>query len=102
MLNKSLMVALMGGIIGLASPAFAQDTVSGTHVTNVTTDRVVVTHDVVVSNRVVLPTATGNPRWEHAISGGGAGGAIGGYYINGTTPADNRPLPGGAWPWPYR
>jgi hypothetical protein len=102
-MNKSLVAALVGGIIGLANPAFAQDSGGSSSGADVTTDRVVVTRDVVVTHRVVspaqVPFATLTPGWELANHGGGVGGAIGGYYINGTTRADNRPLPGGTWPY---
>jgi hypothetical protein len=42
------------------------------------------------------------PRHEGNRVSGGVGGAIGGYYINGTTPADNQPLPPEWMPWPER
>ena len=47
--------------------------------------------------RVPLPKLNGNVAWA-GWTNGAVGGAIGGRYINGTTPADNSPLPGGPWP----
>jgi len=51
---------------------------------------------------VLLPEMPAQPRnfdKEVRHQSGGVGGAIGGYYINGTTRADNRPLPGSTWPY---
>ena len=100
MLNKSLIAALAGGIIAVAGTAFAQDS-DGAAKAVVAPDRVVVTHELVVTHRDAVPVAAAPSASNHTIRGGsgGVGGAIGGYYINGSTRADNRPLPGGTWPY---
>jgi hypothetical protein len=94
----SLVAALAGSTLALAGSAYAQDAGS---------ERVVITHPAITSASVVapvpVPAALKKPGGDRPISGGGSGGiggAIGGYYINGTTPSDNRPLTDG--PWPYR
>ena len=102
-MKKSLMAVLAGSIIGMTGPVVAQDTGRVTGETIVTTDTVVVTSPVIVTHRVVLlPEMLAQPRnfdKEVRHQSGGVGGAIGGYYINGTTRADNRPLPGSTWPY---
>jgi hypothetical protein len=98
MLNRTLIAALVSGIVGLAGPVVAKDNGGGAgpEGAKVATNRVVVTHDVVASRPVVPSVAAGKPSWDFAkLSSGGIGGSIGGYYINGTTRADNRPLPWG-------
>ncbi|HYL76625.1 MAG TPA: hypothetical protein VEU96_20595 [Bryobacteraceae bacterium] len=102
MLNRTFIAALVSGIVGLAGPVVAKDNGGGAGAegAKVATNRVVVTHDVVASRPVVASVAAGKPSWDFAkLSSGGIGGSIGGYYINGTTRADNRPLPGGRWPY---
>lgn len=89
-MKKSLIAAAFGGILGLVSPAFAQDTAVST-----APERVVVTREVTTSHRVVEPARLAIAPVDPAIQSGGVGGAIGGYYINGATRADNLPLPGG-------
>jgi hypothetical protein len=91
----SLTAALAASTLGLAGSAYAQDA-----------ERVVVTHAPIASPSVVVPfpvsVALKNPGRDLVVHGGGnggVGGAIGGYYINGTTPSDNRSLPGGTWPY---
>ena len=91
-----LIAALAASTLGLAGSAYAQDAGS---------ERVVITHPAIASGSVVvsvpLSGALKKPAGNQAIGSGsgGIGGAIGGYYINGTTPSDNRQLPGGAWPY---
>jgi hypothetical protein len=97
MLKGFLIAAALGsGIVGLISPAFSQNTGVSTVVT---TDKVVVSRTVTVADRVVVTAPTSVTKYYAPIPGGGFGGSVGGYYINGTTRADNRPLPGGVWPY---
>jgi hypothetical protein len=97
MLKGFLIAAALGsGIVGLIGPAFAQNTGASTAVE---TDRVVVSREVIAAHRVVVPAPKSVTKYYAPIPGGGFGGSVGGYYINGTTRADNRPLPGGVWPY---
>jgi len=93
----SLTAALAASALGLAGSAYAQ---------NAEPERVVVTHAAIASPPVTVPftvsVALRKPGRDLVVNGGGnggVGGAIGGYYINGTTPSDNRSLPGGTWPY---
>ena len=96
MLKRFLIAALGSGIVGLISPVLAQNAGTGPVVE---TDRATVSREVIVTHRVVVPAERLLATKNAPIQGGGVGGAIGGYYINGTTRADNRPLPGGVWPY---
>ena len=51
-----------------------------------------VTRTYRIDYALVPPIAPGHQYQGNSVSGG-VGGAIGGYYIVGTTPADNKPLP---------
>lgn len=82
-------------LVGLASPGFAQGSADGAAVTR---ERVVITREVVVTPRVAPGGSAAIAPTEPATLTGGVGGAIGGYYINGATPAGNLPLPSGSLP----
>jgi hypothetical protein len=106
MLKKIVLAAaLASGVAVTAGPALAQSYIEGTMV-----DRVVEPDgSMVVTRRFVEPNGqtvdvtrtyrmdwVGVPahgRYNGSSVSGGVGGAIGGYYIVGTTPADNKPLP---------
>lgn len=85
------MLAMAAALIGLASPAFAQQPASADSLTAKVVVSRQVTREVVVTHRVA---PSGPVLRSPATNSGGVGGAIGGYYINGTTRADNSPLPG--------
>ena len=106
MLKKTLVVAaLLSGALGVAGPALAQavteDTVVSRTVqpdgTLIVTHRMTQTDGTVTEVRRTFRRAPAAyfaaPRYEGNKGSGGVGGAMGGYYINGTTPADNKPLP---------
>ena len=97
MLNRTLVAALLAATAALASPALAQTYGSGPN-NSADKERVVVAERVISENPTVIErqvvVARRMPDRNTGISkiGGTVGGAIGGYYINGTTPADNLPL----------
>ncbi|MSP94305.1 MAG: hypothetical protein EXR00_03465 [Alphaproteobacteria bacterium] len=103
-MKTSLFAALVcGTILGLAGPVSAQpDTTTSTQ-GNITETRttmpdgsIVITRRETVTvgaRRIGPPMKTEPLPWYTAVSGQ-MGGALGGYYINGTTPPDNRVLPG--------
>jgi hypothetical protein len=97
-MNRSLIAAAIAGITGLSSPGFAQDTNHSARGTEAVPERIVVTREIPVSARAVEPARPAIAPVDPAILSGGVGGAIGGYYINGATRADNLPLPGGTTP----
>lgn len=103
MLNKTLVAALLAGSVGLAAPALAQGYGSGTptpaassadKVRVVVAERVISENPTVIERQVVVGPLLRLPDHNTGISkiGGTVGGAIGGYYINGTTAAENLPL----------
>jgi len=94
-MNKLILTALVCGSMGLASPGFAQSSAEGAAAER---ERVVITREVVVTPRVAPGGSVAIAPTEPATLTGGVGGAIGGYYINGATPAGNLPLPGGPVP----
>ena len=102
MLKTSFFAALVcGTILGLAGPVQAQTTTNTQG--NVTETRTTMADGSIVITRretvVVGARRVGPPmRFEafpmQSSVAGQIGGALGGYYINGTTPPDNRALPG--------
>jgi hypothetical protein len=100
MLNKTLVAALLVGITGLAGQALAQSTEtykvyalndgSGT----VVRERVIETTPSVIERTIVVGPAYHIPARNTGVSriNGGVGGAIGGYYIVGSSPSENRSL----------
>jgi hypothetical protein len=103
MLNKTLLAVSLAGIVGMAGSAFAQDYGNGPRAPaapNANEDRIVVAERVVSENptvierQVVVGKIMRLPERNPGISkiGGTVGGAIGGYYIVGTTPELNVPL----------
>jgi hypothetical protein len=97
MLNRTLVAGLLAVTAALASPVSAQSYGSGPN-NSADKERVVVAERVISQNPTVIErqvvVARRMPDRNTGISkiGGTVGGAIGGYYINGTTPADNLPL----------
>jgi hypothetical protein len=93
----------------LGAPAVVTDRVVDQDGTVIESRRYVDNNGNVVVNRRALETDAPlvveryryyGPRRDHGSSvSGGVGGAIGGEGINGTTPADNAPLP---YEWRYR
>jgi hypothetical protein len=114
MLKKIVLAAaLASGVAVTAGPALAQSYIEGTMV-----DRVVEPDgSMIVTRRFVEPSGqtvdvtrtyrmdfVGVPAHGHYEGNrvsGGIGGAIGGYYIVGTTPANNKPLPPSMAQLPY-
>jgi hypothetical protein len=102
MLNKTVVAALLAGITGVAAQAFAQETVTTTTYkmyalndgTGVVRERVIETTPMTIERTIITGPAFHQPLHNTGVSriNGGVGGAIGGYYINGSTPADNRSL----------
>ena len=100
MLNKTLLTALFAGTIGLAGPALAQDygtaqaTPGAGQERVVVAERVISEYPTVIERTVIIGHIMRMPDRNPGVSkiGGTVGGAIGGYYINGTTPALNLPL----------
>jgi hypothetical protein len=103
MLNKTLLAVSLAGIVGAAGSAFAQDYGSGPSAPGasyadkdrvVVAERVVSENPTVIERQVVIGKIMRLPERNPGISkiGGTVGGAIGGYYIVGTTPALNVPL----------
>ena len=100
MLNKTVVAALLVGITGVAGQASAQ-TVTETKVYAlndgsgaVVRERVIETSPTVIERTIVTGPAYHQPLRNTGVSriNGGVGGAIGGYYINGSTAAENRSL----------
>jgi len=109
MLNKIVLAAaLVSGVAVTAAPAVAQTADEGVMIARVVQPdgSMVVTRrfteangavvDVTRTYRIdyvgVAPVTPWHGYEGNSVSGG-VGGAIGGYYIVGTTPADNKPLP---------
>jgi hypothetical protein len=101
MLNKTLLSVSLAGIVGMAGSAFAQDYGNGPSAPAapnadrvVVAERVVSENPTVIERQVVIGKIMRMPERNPGISkiGGTVGGAIGGYYIVGTTPALNVPL----------
>ena len=103
MLNKTLVAALLAGVTGLAGQAFAQTETVTTDTykvyalddgTGVVRERVIETTPSVIERTIITGPAYHQPLHNTGVSriNGSVGGAIGGYYINGSTPADNRSL----------
>ena len=100
MLNKTLVAALLVGVTGVAGTAFAQ-TVTETKVYalndgsgTVVRERVIETSPTVIERTIVTGPAYHQPLRNTGVSriNGGVGGAIGGYYIVGSSPSENRSL----------
>jgi hypothetical protein len=96
MLNRTLVGVLLVATAGLANQAFAQPDAAPNagETRTVVAERVVSQSPMVIERTVVIGKLMTMPERNTGISkiGGTVGGAIGGYYINGTTPADNLPL----------
>lgn len=102
MRNKALLTLAFAGAVGLAGSAFAQNgnAPSTPAATNAGPDRIVVAERIVSENptvierQIVVGKIMRMPERNMGISkiGGTVGGAIGGYYIVGSTPAENHPL----------
>jgi hypothetical protein len=103
MLNKALVAALLVGITGLAGQAFAQSETVTTDTykvyalndgTGIVRERVIETTPMVIERTIITGPAYYQPLHNTGVSriNGGVGGAMGGYYINGTSPAENRSL----------
>jgi hypothetical protein len=102
MLNKTLVAALLAGVTGLAGQAFAQTTVTTDTYkvyalndgTGVVRERVIETTPMTIERTIITGPAFHQPLHNTGVSriNGGVGGAIGGYYINGSTPSENRSL----------
>lgn len=100
MLNKTLVAALLVGITGLAGQAFAQEIKETTKVyalndgSGIVRERVIETNPSVIERTIVTGPAYHNPVRNTGVSriNGGVGGAIGGYYIVGSSPSENRSL----------
>jgi hypothetical protein len=109
MLKKIVLAAaLASGTVVAAVPAMAQSANEGVMIARVVEPdgSMVVTRrftesdgstvDVTRTYRIdyaMVPEITPYHHYEGNSVSGGVGGAIGGYYIVGTTPADNKPLP---------
>ena len=100
MLNKTLVAALLVGT-GVAGQAFAQTVTTDTYKvyalndgTGVVHERVIETTPSVIERTIITGPAYRQPLHNTGVSriNGGVGGAIGGYYINGSTAAENRSL----------
>ena len=101
MLKTTTVAALLVGITGLAGQAFAQEVRETMKVyalndgsTTLVRERVVEGPTQTVERTIVIGPAYHIPAHNTGVSrvNGAVGGAIGGYYINGSTPADNRSL----------
>ena len=101
MLNRTLVAVLVAATAALASGASAQTyetitpaTVNAGETRQVVAERVVSENPTVIERQVIIGKIMRIPDRNTGISkiGGTVGGAIGGYYINGTTPAENLPL----------
>jgi hypothetical protein len=102
MLNRTLVLAA-AGILGLAVPAFAQPGDASSSQTKVYSlsdgsgvvrERVVEEPASTIERTIIIGPAYRMPTRNTGVSriNGGVGGAIGGYYIVGSTPAENRSL----------
>ena len=96
MLNRTLLAVLVATTAGLANQAYAQPDAApdAGETRTVVAERVVSQSPMVIERTVVIGKLMTMPDHNTGVSkiGGTVGGAIGGYYINGTTPADNLPL----------
>jgi hypothetical protein len=101
MLNRTLVAGLVAATAGLADGASAQNYETITPATpnagesrQIVAERVVSQNPMVIERQVVIAKIMRMPERNTGVSrvGGTVGGAIGGYYINGTTPAENLPL----------
>ena len=97
MLNRTLVAALLAATVGLANPALAQTYGSGPNNSAdkervVVAERVISENPTVIERQVVIGRRLPDRNTGISKIGGSVGGAIGGYYINGTTPAQNLPL----------
>ena len=102
MLNKTLVAALLVGVTGVAGTAFAQTVTTDTYKVyalnddsgTVVRERVIETSPTVIERTIVTGPAYHQPLRNTGVSriNGGVGGAIGGYYINGSVPSENRSL----------
>ena len=108
MLNKIVLAAALASSAIVAVPAVAQTANEGVMIDRVVqpdgsmmvTRRFTEPNGQVVDvtrtyryDYVGVPPITPWHHYEGNSVSGGVGGAIGGYYIVGTTPADNKPLP---------
>ena len=99
MLNKTLVAALLVGT-GVAGTAFAQTTTETYKVyalndgSGVVRERVIETTPSVIERTIITGPAFHQPLHNTGVSriNGGVGGAIGGYYIVGSVPSENRSL----------
>ena len=102
MLKTSLVAALLIGAAGMAGPVSAQSYNSAPPSAQlaqneegvVVRERVISTEPTVTERTIVTGPAYRIPNHATGVSriNGSVGGAIGGYYIIGTSPADNRSL----------
>ncbi|HEX5280903.1 MAG TPA: hypothetical protein VFW28_12565 [Micropepsaceae bacterium] len=109
MLKKIILAAALASGAAVAVPAVAQTIDEGVMVDRVVNPdgSMVITRRFVEANGQTIDVTRTyqmgwagvpvgqNPMWNSQANSvsGGVGGAIGGYYILGTTPADNKPLP---------
>jgi hypothetical protein len=101
MLNRTLVAALLVGT-GVAGTAFAQTVTTDTYKVYALNDgrsqlvreRVIETNPTVIERTYVIGPAYHIPVRNTGVSriNGGVGGAMGGYYINGSVPSENRSL----------
>ena len=101
MLNKTLVAALLVGT-GVAGQAFAQTVTTDTYKVyalndgkgSVVRERVIETSPTVIEQTIITGPAFHQPLHNTGVSriNGAVGGAIGGYYINGSVPSENRSL----------
>ena len=101
MLNKTTVAALLVGITGLAGQAFAQTVTTETYKvyalndgSGVVRERVIETTPTTIERTTIIGPAFHQPLHNTGVSriNGGVGGAIGGYYIVGSVPSENRSL----------
>jgi hypothetical protein len=99
MLKTIVVAALLAGITGLAGQAFAQDQAKETMKIYALDDGSGIVQERVIDEQTIERTiitgpAYHNPARNTGVSriNGGVGGAIGGYYIVGSAPSENRSL----------
>ncbi len=106
MLKKIAVAALLAGIAGLSGQASAQEVRDTMKIyarddgsATLVRERVVDGPTQTIERTVIIGPAYRIPVRNTGVSriNGGVGGAIGGYYINGTTPATNRSLYVPSW-----